>query len=151
MLYEPFYQSVPFCAQDTCGIVRAPHSQLFADPFSANTVPTTWILEDNINRCANVINNYQDDLCYGENFGLSKTGKPIRDLPGAAQNTSLDAWMGGGNMYAGRDSRDQYNQALGYMMCLRDIAAIMAQQQYGIPPFNSTQISYQPPYLPFGW
>ena len=80
MLYKTFYQSVPFCVQDTCGIARAPQSQLFADPFSANTVPTKWMLEKNINHCTNVINNYQDDLCYGENFGLTKTGKPISGI-----------------------------------------------------------------------
>ena len=151
MLYEPSNISAPFSAQETSGIAKMPQSQIFAGSFPVNTVPTARMLEENINCCVDVINDYQFNHYYGNNYGITKTGKLISELYGAAQTTAMDTWMGGGNMYAGRDYRDQYNQAIGYIMCFRDIVAIMGQQQYYPTLFQTQQVSFQPPYLPMMW
>lgn len=68
------------------------------------------------------------------NYGVSKTETPISQLHGAAQVTALDAWMGNGDMYVGRNYRDTYHIAVGYMQCLYDVYHwFMQYQQAGFP------------------
>lgn len=128
MFDEAIYSVTPFCQHGVTNFAGAPALQPYTAPNCGFSAVTNW-LENAYRSRADMILNYQNTRNFGLNYGVSKTQTPISQLNGAAQVTALDAWMGNGDMYVGRNYRDVCNQAVGYMQCLYDVYNWLMQYQ----------------------
>lgn len=64
----------------------------------------------------NFIQSYNDDYAFTENYGYTKTGKPINSLSfSPPRYNAMLSSMGDGSMNNGIERRDQYNYYCGFI------------------------------------